>query len=100
MFRFTIRDVLWLTVLVALILSWWLDRRFQRGQFDSQLRAVEAQRQKDAQELETIKLLNQIAREEEEAARRFIEAQERKFWEASKASSQDLGAPQPQPRPN
>jgi hypothetical protein len=27
MFRFTIRDVLWLTVVVALGASWWLDRR-------------------------------------------------------------------------
>jgi len=26
MFRFTIRDVLWLTVVVALAFGWWLDR--------------------------------------------------------------------------
>jgi len=26
MFRFTIRDVLWLTVVVALGVGWWLDR--------------------------------------------------------------------------
>jgi len=26
MFRFTIRDVLWLMVVVALALGWWLDR--------------------------------------------------------------------------
>jgi len=26
MFRFTIRDVLWLTVVVALGLAWWIDR--------------------------------------------------------------------------
>lgn len=26
MFRFTIRDVLWLTVVVAFGLGWWLDR--------------------------------------------------------------------------
>jgi hypothetical protein len=26
MFRFTIRDVLWLTVVVALGVAWWLDR--------------------------------------------------------------------------
>jgi hypothetical protein len=26
MFRFTIRDVLWLTVVVALLCGWWLDR--------------------------------------------------------------------------
>ena len=27
MFRFTIRDVLWLTVVVALAVSWWIDHR-------------------------------------------------------------------------
>jgi len=27
MFRFTIRDVLWLTVLAALAVSWWIDHR-------------------------------------------------------------------------
>jgi len=27
MFRFTIRDVLWLTVVVALLVAWWVDRR-------------------------------------------------------------------------
>ena len=26
MFRFTIRDVLWLTVVVALAVGWWIDR--------------------------------------------------------------------------
>ena len=27
MFRFTIRDVLWLTVVVAMGVAWWIDRR-------------------------------------------------------------------------
>jgi cytochrome c-type biogenesis protein CcmH/NrfF len=26
MFRFTIRDVLWLTLVIALVLGWWTDR--------------------------------------------------------------------------
>ena len=26
MFRFTIRDVLWLTVLAAVLVAWWVDR--------------------------------------------------------------------------
>jgi hypothetical protein len=29
MFRFTIRDVLWLTVVAGLALGWWADRRYQ-----------------------------------------------------------------------
>jgi hypothetical protein len=27
MFRFTIRDVLWLTVLAAVLVTWWIDRQ-------------------------------------------------------------------------
>jgi len=27
MFRFTIRDVLWLTAVVALLVAWWIDHR-------------------------------------------------------------------------
>jgi len=27
MFRFTIRDVLWLTALAAVLLAWWVDHR-------------------------------------------------------------------------
>jgi hypothetical protein len=30
MFRFTIRDVLWLTVVVALGVAWWVARRHER----------------------------------------------------------------------
>ena len=32
MFRFTIRDVLWLTVVVALAVGWWLERARSQGQ--------------------------------------------------------------------
>jgi len=32
MFRFTIRDVLWLTVVVALAVGWWLERTRSQGQ--------------------------------------------------------------------
>jgi len=31
MFRFSIRDVLWLTVVVALAVGWWLQRQDARG---------------------------------------------------------------------
>jgi hypothetical protein len=27
MFRFTIRDLLWLTLLAAVLVAWWMDRR-------------------------------------------------------------------------
>jgi hypothetical protein len=29
-FRFTIRDVLWLTILVAVLVAWWIDHSRQR----------------------------------------------------------------------
>ena len=32
MFRFTIRDTLWLTVVVALGVGWWIDHRTQRAE--------------------------------------------------------------------
>jgi hypothetical protein len=35
MFRFTIRDLLWLTVVVGLSTGWWIDRVTERhGNFD------------------------------------------------------------------
>jgi hypothetical protein len=34
MFRFTIRDLLWVTVVVALGVAWWIDRRQMRNQLD------------------------------------------------------------------
>jgi len=39
MFRFTIRDVLWLTVVVALAVCWWTDRRLNGTQRRWQSRA-------------------------------------------------------------
>jgi hypothetical protein len=41
MFRFTIRDVLWLTVVVALAVGWWLDQDRLRRQREA-LRTSEA----------------------------------------------------------
>jgi hypothetical protein len=32
MFRFTIRDVLWLTVVVAVAVGWWVDRQWLEDQ--------------------------------------------------------------------
>ena len=44
MFRFTIRDVLWLTVVVALAVGWWVDRErlrlWARGRWDRTLEAT------------------------------------------------------------
>ena len=56
MFRFTIRDVLWLTVVVALAVGWGLDRvQFRREQLNArraELRArVEAERARENAEL-------------------------------------------------
>jgi hypothetical protein len=49
MFRFTIRDVLWLTIVVALGVGWWLDQRQLRIQnrqyLEDQVRAKEQMQQ-------------------------------------------------------
>ena len=41
MFRFTIRDVLWLTVVVGLGVGWWMDHRTQERNYSGLLRASE-----------------------------------------------------------
>ena len=35
MFRFTIRDVLWLTVVVALAVGWWIEHRSQTAKVEA-----------------------------------------------------------------
>ena len=39
-FRFTIRDLLWLTALVAVLLAWWVDRRSNQRQFANEYNAL------------------------------------------------------------
>jgi len=34
MIRFTIRDMLWLTVLAAVLLAWWIDRRYYSAKLE------------------------------------------------------------------
>jgi hypothetical protein len=46
MFRFTIRDVLWFTIVVALTLSWWIDnRRIEKtvGKLETDRRDLQAE---------------------------------------------------------
>jgi hypothetical protein len=34
MFRFTIRDLLWLTLVMALVVGWWIDQRAKTQRID------------------------------------------------------------------
>jgi len=47
MFRFTIRDVLWLMVVVAVSVSWWIDRRWLRDGYEYRalVRTIDIMRQ-------------------------------------------------------
>jgi hypothetical protein len=56
MFRFTIRDVLWLTVVVALGIGWWIDHRRMAAVIDFQDFAIRTQSELDeiARDLEKI----------------------------------------------
>src|SRR5262245_7532341 len=40
MFRFSIRDVLWLTVLTALAVAWWLDHRLSQRKMDARAERI------------------------------------------------------------
>jgi len=62
MFRFTIRDVLWLTVVVALAVGWWIDQdriRRHREALKASQQAVADERENvqiEAQRLQTLPL--------------------------------------------
>ena len=43
MFRFTTRDVLWLTVVVALAVAWWIDRRAQSSDASNRTKKHQAE---------------------------------------------------------
>jgi septal ring factor EnvC (AmiA/AmiB activator) len=86
MFRFTIREILWLTVIVALAVCWWTDRRSaRRRQLDDQQR-IAAQEQrlkfKDAQ-LVAVRTMLESANTEASAIREqlaeFVATQEDKM---------------------
>ena len=49
-FRFTIRDLLWLTALVALTVGWWLDKR-KLESLVFQLQATDRQQERLIEEL-------------------------------------------------
>ena len=56
MFRFTIRDMLWLTVLVAVGVGWWLDRTAQRESVSRQMHAREWERQRNLTETHSLRV--------------------------------------------
>jgi len=122
MFRFTIRDVLWLTVVVALGCAWWLNRQSmnsERAAWDKERIAIgnkakEEQWQLQSKLKKAEKKLS-LAKQETEVARDlgrhwqtdFIKLHQIIRWEQtpeaereeSKRQSQALGAPQPLPLP-
>jgi len=51
MFRFTIRDVLWLTVVAAVVVAWWVDR-FQLSRRMGKLAAANSAMEKELHELQ------------------------------------------------
>jgi cell division protein FtsB len=60
MFRFTIRDVLWLTVVVALAVGWWIDQdriRRQRAALQASEQALVDEREKLRTEVQLLQAL-------------------------------------------
>ena len=109
MFRFTIRDVLWLTVVVALAVGWWIDRKSisdARASLEAQRTAVKVE--EVAWRARTQKAIDRFNRmvEDYEARQQWIsrfnppaspisEAER----EQAKRRSDELGAPQQAPLP-
>ena len=63
-FRFTIRDLLWLTALVAVLLAWWLDRRqIQATNAEIQAKNAEIQAKNAESNLNTLKTGIEILKE-------------------------------------
>jgi|SRR4051812_26321355 hypothetical protein len=104
MFRFTIRDVLWLMVVVAMTVGWWADQRTTTNL----ARDLKSRRQlmdkewkfllRTAHEAQTQELpLESDLRSERE---RFLREQTPDLeCERSKQKSIELGAPKPKPLP-
>jgi hypothetical protein len=103
MFRFTIRDVLWLTALVALAVGWWLDRnslRRELGSFATQIEAAKLQQLKTEQELSKVNLQLRAAQAKQQHVRANDARLSQTYWDDTKARSAELGAPQPKPLPD
>jgi hypothetical protein len=116
MFRFTIRDVLCLTVVAAVVAAWCADRnaiKRERLSLDQQREALASERAShQATMTKSLSLLRQVERgnvakmqqlrsemQQEQAqffAQRVTEAER----ERAKQTSMELGAPQPAPLPS
>jgi hypothetical protein len=53
--RFCIRDLLWLTALVAVLVSYWIDHRRTAQEHEAQLRAVRKLLEKEREEVRTLR---------------------------------------------
>jgi len=72
--RFTIRDLLWLTVVAALAVAWWLDRRSLESRFAAERLGAEEHFEKALEKAQQQALLKWHAeRIEHEATRRLWE---------------------------
>ena len=52
MLRFTIRDLLWLTLVVGLIVAWWVDRRELLGDYAERARRADLRAVQEARQAE------------------------------------------------
>ena len=88
--RFTIRDLLWLTVVVALAVAWWIERRSHRhvqAELDEHLQSHEAK--VAAAMVGQAELQIQLKRAELENLRLQLE----RYASPTAASSEDAGNP-------
>jgi hypothetical protein len=72
--KFSIRDLLWLTVVVALALTWWLDRRELRRRYEKE--ASDAAMEALAREVQVARAQIELATLKNDAELAKVQAEE------------------------
>ncbi|MCI0359497.1 MAG: hypothetical protein L0211_13555 [Planctomycetaceae bacterium] len=89
--KFSIRDILWLTILAAVAVAWWLDRRVSLHKREQlQLQARQLQYEVQIERAERLQVEKEIVVE-----RLMLEAQAKDHEEHVKAAMKKLGQPLP-----
>jgi hypothetical protein len=100
MFRFTIRDLLWLMVVVGLAVGWWIDRREIVRERES---LVMKQQEIEALEENARKSLHDLSKFEYAVRERLAPLMQQQLTgdelNAINERAKQLGAPLPQPLP-
>ena len=90
--KFSIRDILWLTILVAVVMAWWLDRRVTTRRLEALHQQVQIERVQREMELARALMLEALAKAQQVQAENALERahlleQARSFYEEQSAKT-------------